>query len=193
MAPIPRVGRIGQSAARLEVSGNLIPQSSSARAAASRAGLAFLRQIISGGDTGVARAALDWAIANGIEHGGWCPARRRAEDGIIPRCYSLQEIDRNRSGPDIRANVAQSDATLVLNLGVLDGWTDRAVSICRREKKPFLVIQVEKIDESVLGLVRSWLLSHRVGVLYVAGPRESKRPGISAATTRFLERLAESA
>lgn len=67
------------------------------------------------------------------------------------------------------------------------------MSICRREKKPFLVIQVEKIDESVLGLVRSWLLSHRVGVLYVAGPRESKRPGISAATTRFLERLAESA
>jgi hypothetical protein len=175
------------------VSGNPTPQLHPVRAAESRVLLAFLRQIISGGDTGVARAALDWAMANGIEHGGWCPAHRKAEDGIIPSRYALQEIDRNRSGPDIRANVAHSDAMLVLNLGVLDGWTDRAVRICRREKKPVLVVQIENVDESVPGAVRSWLLSHQVRVLYVAGPREGKRPGITTATARFLESLAESA
>ena len=167
------------------------PQSHLAGVAAAHGGLAFLRQIISGGDTGVARAALDWAMANGIEHGGWCPARRRADDGIVPPRYALREIDRNRSGPDIRANVACSDAMLVLNLGVLDGWTDRAVGVCRRKKKPFLVVQIENVDESGLAAVHSWLLTHQVGVLYVAGPRESRRPGIAAATTRFLERLAQ--
>jgi Circularly permutated YpsA SLOG family len=151
-----------------------------------------LSRINASGDTGVARAALDWAIANGIEHGGWCPAGRRAEDGIIPLSYALQEVSRNRSGPDIRSNLLGIDALLLLNLGVLDGWTHRAVDMCRRAKKPLCTVQLEDVGDTVIDGVRSWLLSHRIAVLYVAGPRESKRPGIGTVTLRFLDRLFES-
>ena len=51
----------------------------------------MIRKIISGGQTGADRAALDWTIKDDIPHGGWCPAGRRAEDGVIPERYRLQE------------------------------------------------------------------------------------------------------
>ena len=51
----------------------------------------FIIEIISGGQTGVDRAALDIAIDLEIPHGGWCPYERKAEDGVIPAKYNLKE------------------------------------------------------------------------------------------------------
>lgn len=71
--------------------------------------------IISGGQTGADRAALDWAIAHSIPHGGWCPAGRIAEDGIIPAKYQLTEMpDGGGYRQRNKANVQNSDATLIL-------------------------------------------------------------------------------
>src|SRR4030095_2076068 len=147
------------------------PKARRASATPSPAGLIFPRRIISGGDTGVSRAALDWAIANGIEHDGWCSAGRKAEDGIIPLSYRLQEVRRSRSGPNIRPNVLCSDAMLLLNLGVLDGWTYRTVGICQRAKKAFRIVQLENVEDAMVRAVRSWLLTDQIAVLYVTGPR----------------------
>ena len=76
----------------------------------------MIRKIISGGQTGVDRAALDWAMKYGIQHGGWCPAGRRAEDGAIPERYSLQETPARQYQQRTRWNVRDSDATLIISL-----------------------------------------------------------------------------
>ena len=80
-------------------------------------------RIVSGGQTGVDRAALDVAIAIGIEHGGWCPAGRLAEDGVVPPQYDLRETDSNEYPVRTELNVADSDATLILYEGKLKGGT----------------------------------------------------------------------
>jgi hypothetical protein len=79
-----------------------------------------LQRIVSGGQAGVDRAALDWAIARGIPHGGWCPAGRIAEDGMIPERYQLRETASPGYRERTRRNVEDSDGTLILNLGELD-------------------------------------------------------------------------
>ena len=51
----------------------------------------IVERIVSGGQTGADRAAVDFAIEHGLMHGGWCPKGRRAEDGRIPDRYELKE------------------------------------------------------------------------------------------------------
>ncbi len=76
----------------------------------------MIQKIISRGQTGADRAALDWAIAHGIPHGGWCPAGRRAEDGVIPERYYLRETPARRYQQRTQWNVRDSDATLIISL-----------------------------------------------------------------------------
>ena len=150
--------------------------------------LAVVR-VISGGQTGVDRAALDWAIAQGIPHGGWCPMGRRAEDGAIPSHYNLCEAVSHGYAKRTRLNVEDSDATLILNLGALDGGTQRTVQICQRLHKPYLVVQLDASDGGNVNRVREWLVTTRPLTLNVAGPRESKCPGVHAKSLVFLDSL----
>ena len=148
---------------------------------------ASLRKVVSGGQTGVDRAALDWAIAIGIEHGGWCPEGRAAEDGAIPECYQLDVLPGAGYRQRTRRNVEDSDATLVLNLGELDGGTRETARFADRLGKPHLLIQLDTIDAAVAKTsLLDWLTATQVQVLNVAGPREGKRPGAYAAALRFL-------
>ena len=75
-----------------------------------------IRKLVSGGQTGADRAALDWAIAHAVPHGGWCPAGRLAEDGPIPVCYGLVELAGAGYHERTRANVRDSDATLIVSI-----------------------------------------------------------------------------
>jgi hypothetical protein len=151
-----------------------------------------VRRVISGGQTGVDRAALDWALALGLPHGGWCPRGRRAEDGPIASRYQLQETPSERYADRTRRNALESDATLVLNAGVLEAGTQLTVSICESARKPVHIVQ---LDDVALGQnverVREWLQANRVAVLNIAGPRESKRPGIYQRARDFLVQLAD--
>lgn len=140
-------------------------------------------RIVSGGQTGVDRAALDVAIAMGIEHGGWCPAGRRSEDGTVPSRYDLQEMDSPDYPARTEQNVIDSDATLILYEGRLKGGTLLTRRICRRHEKPYLDI---KIDESEPSVARQWLSQQRPEALNVAGPRESTCPGIFDRSMAFL-------
>jgi hypothetical protein len=148
-----------------------------------------IQRIVSGGQTGVDRAALDWPIANGIEHGGWCPAGRRAEDGTIPPRYQVKET----ASPDYRVrtrrNVEDSDGTLVLNIGALEGGTLYTTECAKRLGKPYLVVQLESVAAQSAGDVRAWVTENRIQVLNVAGPRESKRPGVQAMGRCYLDAL----
>jgi predicted Rossmann fold nucleotide-binding protein DprA/Smf involved in DNA uptake len=146
-----------------------------------------LTRIISGGQTGVDRAALDMALARGIPCGGWCPQGRRAEDGTIPARYPLTETPTADYPQRTEWNVRDADATLVLTHGEPAGGTALTADLAHRLGKPLLVVDLAAdLDPDA---VRSWLVKERVRVLNVAGPRESTFPGVYALARAFLQRL----
>lgn len=143
-----------------------------------------VRKIISGGQTGVDRAALNAAIALGWDHGGWCPRGRRAEDGPIPLQYDLTETESAEYHIRTLQNVLDSQATLLIHRGPLTGGTLLTQQLARREGRPCLAVDLEQ--GVVLGDVASWLREHRIEVLNIAGPRESSSPGIHAEAEQLL-------
>jgi hypothetical protein len=146
-----------------------------------------IEKIVSGGQTGVDRGGLDAALALGIPCGGWCPRGRRAEDGTIPDGYPLVETETEDYLCRTEWNVRDSDATLILNEGPLEGGTKRTLEFARKRERPCLVLQID--HEVDLEQARVWLVRHRVRVLNIAGPRESKQPGIAGRAANLLESL----
>ena len=145
-------------------------------------------RIVSGGQTGADRAALDWARAHGVPHSGWCPKGRLAADGPLPAHYQLQETESAGYRQRTRLNVSESDATLILNTGVLDGGTLQTLRFARTLGKPHLVIQLDELTlDEAAKQVRVWLGEGRFSALNVAGPREEKRPGIYASVIALLD------
>ena len=150
----------------------------------------YVEQIVSGGQTGADRAALDWAIAQSIPHGGWCPADRAAEDGIIDVRYELKELSSGGYRQRTRKNVEDSDGTLILNLGELNGGSLATQRFAKTLKKPCLEIQLDSGWDKDLRLrVIDWLKGNEIKHLNIAGPRESKRLGIYLAVSEFLDFL----
>lgn len=147
----------------------------------------MLREIVSGGPTGVDRAALAVPLALGLAVGGGCPPGRRAEDGRIPARDPLVETPERHYQTRTRRNIEDADGTLILNLGTLDGGTALTVAHARQIGKPCLIVALEEgIKPEAF---RDWLAAHHIAVLNVAGPRESKRPGVYAAAIHCLEIL----
>ena len=144
-------------------------------------------RLISGGQTGVDRAALDAALAIGLPCGGWCPKGRRAEDGPIPDCYPLRETSSSAYLPRTRRNVRDADGTLVLTRGEARGGTALTIEFARRMRKPYLVSDLAR--RLRVRRVLEWAEDKGVRVLNVAGPRESENPGIYALAGRFLRRV----
>ena len=142
--------------------------------------------IVSGGQTGVDRGALDAAIALGIPHGGRCPRGRLAEDGRIPSRYRLAESHSPLYRVRTEENVLDGDATLILARGPLTGGTRLTRHLARKHGKPCLVVDLTAADPEP---VRRWLAAQAVSKLNVAGPRESQSPGIAAAARQFLVEL----
>lgn len=146
-------------------------------------------KIVSGGQTGVDRAALDWAIKYGLPHGGWCPKGRVAEDGALDGRYALQETESDGYRQRTKRNVIDSDGTLILNFGELSDGSLTTLRFAERLGKPCLVVQLES-EAAGVWQAAEWLRAHGVGIVNIAGPRESKRPGIYRATLAFLDSLA---
>ena len=144
-------------------------------------------KIVSGGQTGVDRAALDAAIELGIPHGGWCPRGRLAEDGTIPQRYQLTETDSPEYPVRTEQNVLDSDGTLILYRGPLSGGTELTVRLAKTHQKPCLLVDLDHPPE--IDTVRRWITDAGVETLNVAGPRESQSPGIASAAAGFLKRL----
>ena len=147
----------------------------------------MLEKILSGGQTGVDRAALDVALALDLPVGGGCPQGRRAEDGRIPARYPLVETPEADYDTRTRRNIEDSDGTLILNLGTLDGGTALTARHARQIGKPCLIVALEAGIEPAT--FRDWLAANSITVLNVAGPRESKRSGVYAAAVHCLEVL----
>lgn len=145
-------------------------------------------KIVSGGQTGVDRAALDVGMALGFEVGGWCPRGRWAEDGPIPVQYPLQETRSENVHCRTQRNVETSSATLVFTRGAPMGGTRLTVEHAESVRRPLLVVDLtlglDPVDEIV-----AWVERVRPKVLNVAGPRESGAPGIQRQTADLLARV----
>ena len=145
-------------------------------------------KIVSGGQTGVDRAALDTAIELGFDTGGWIPRGRRAEDGGVPERYAgLVETPSASYAQRTEWNVRDSDATLVICFGAPSGGTARTVEFAASLGRPCLLLDLDRgeRDERVRTLSR-WLAGQRPRVLNVAGPRASAEPRIVEATRQVL-------
>lgn len=145
---------------------------------------AVIEKIISGGQTGVDRAGLDAAIALGTPHGGWCPKGRKAEDGVIPAVYQLQETPTADYKQRTKWNVRDSDGTLILTHGEPTGGTALTIRLAAVYGKPCLVVDLD--DYPSPENVCAWLTTNDIRVLNIAGPRESGCPGIYDQATQFL-------
>ncbi|MGE0707295.1 MAG: putative molybdenum carrier protein [Planctomycetota bacterium] len=145
-----------------------------------------VRKVVSGGQTGVDRAALDAAAALGLERGGWCPRGRRAEDGAIATSYPLRETPLADYAQRTEWNVRDSDGTLILVAREpLSGGTLLTRELAIRLGRPVLVVELDGPPPTEN--VRAWLADKET--LNVAGPRESGCPGIWARARAFLEAL----
>ena len=146
--------------------------------------------IISGGQTGVDRAALDAALELGVACGGWCPAGRRAEDGVIPPRYPLNEMTGGDYSARTRQNVIDSDATLIVYFSELEGGTLQTVHFCQSEGRPCLLLDMSRLDaQEALYKLNEFIRQNDIHRLNVAGPRNSKQPRAYTATRTLLRGL----
>lgn len=143
--------------------------------------------IVSGGQTGVDRAALDFAVLHGIRHGGWCPKGRRAEDGPIEPKYELKETPSQDYIQRTEWNARDSDGTVVFSVGeTLTGGSKLTVEFARKHGKPVLHIFRNGGPASPELALRRFIQDHDIKVLNVAGPRASKEPEAGAFVLEVL-------
>lgn len=137
----------------------------------------ILSKIISGGQTGVDRGALDAALAADFHCGGWCPPGRPAEDGVIPNRYPLIEMPGGSYRQRTIKNVMDSDGTLIIYFSELQTGTKLTAETCIRKNKPYLLIDAAAVPvNQAIELAARFIEDQNISVLNVAGPRATKAP-----------------
>jgi len=146
-------------------------------------------KIISGGQTGADRAALEWALANGVLHGGWCPKGRKAEHGVIPAQFQLTETGSESLPVRTRRNIRDSGGTVIFsNIPEVSGGTRQTVEIAKKTGKPLLHIVASAGFEEAARQLEAFIKEHALVVLNVAGPRASEEPEIGQFVKAVLSR-----
>jgi hypothetical protein len=134
-------------------------------------------KIISGGQTGVDRAALDAVLRHGIESGGWCPTGRLDEFGRIPDCYPLKELENGGFTERTLQNVKDSDGTVIIYPGKLSGGSEQTLHFCVDQRRPHEVIDASNVStEKAAQLIAEFVRENKIDILNVAGPRASEWP-----------------
>ena len=165
----------------------------------------MITKIISGGQTGADRGGLDAAMHCGLPHGGWCPKGRKAEDGVIPARYHLNEMASPEYLPRTKANVFDSDATVIFTYGPPTGGSLKTITYAHHLKKPHHHIDLQRttakdaVNELMMWLAGDEQLNNYdeyeacppplACILNVAGSRESQAPGIQEAVLQIMMKL----
>lgn len=150
-----------------------------------------IRKIISGGQTGADRAALDFGLENNFEIGGFVPKNRAAEDGSLSEKYpNLSETETENPAERTELNVAAADATLILSHGELKGGSKLTKEFAEKHQKPFLHLDFSELTiEQAVEKTNLWLDSIDCESLNIAGARASEDAEIYEKTLLFLKRL----
>jgi hypothetical protein len=149
-----------------------------------------LKKIISGGQTGVDRGALDAALDAGFPCGGWAPEGRLAEDGPIAGHYPLVVLPGSDYETRTLKNVLDSDGTAIIHNGELEGGTRLTMVYCLEHGKPCEVLDAQRLGPSEAArVIGDFVERHGIAVLNMAGPRASKWPGARDYAGAVVERL----
>jgi len=150
----------------------------------------MLTKIVSGGQTGADRAALDVAIKAGFPYGGWIPNGRLTEEGFLSEEYLLQEMPTKDYPKRTEKNVVDSDGTVIISHGKLSGGSDYTRKMAEKHSKAWLHLDLAKMSlDYAVRLLKTWIIDNDIRTLNVAGPRASKDPAIYAVTVKILECL----
>ena len=150
----------------------------------------MITRIISGGQTGADRAALDFAIKHNVPHGGWIPKGRKTEDGTLDQKYQLQEMPTAEYAKRTEKNILDSDGTLIVSHGLLTGGSSLTRELAKKHKKFWIHLDMNDLSLDIaMDRLKSWIERNDIKVLNVAGPRSSKDPGIYQATIDLLEKV----
>ncbi|MDO9530025.1 MAG: putative molybdenum carrier protein [Syntrophales bacterium] len=150
----------------------------------------MIKKIISGGQTGADRAALDVAIKVGIPHGGWIPKGRKTEDGVLPDKYQLQEMSTTSYPKRTEQNVLDSEGTLIVSHGKLNGGSALTRKLAGKHKRPCIHIDMDRLSiTDAVDAIKEWIGYNAIQILNVAGPRASKDPDIYNSTKEILETM----
>ena len=144
-------------------------------------------KIISGGQTGVDRAALDFALNNGINCGGWCPLGRKAEDGKISDKYPLLETKSSKYSERTKLNVQNSDGTLIFFNQTLDKGSTLTATLANKYCKPLFYYNFSA--NTNFSEITLWIDSNKIKILNIAGSRESNSTGIYTKTYTLLNKI----
>lgn len=148
----------------------------------------MIAKIISGGQTGVDRAALDAAIRLGIPHGGWIPKGRLTEEGPLPASYALVETASAVYAERTEKNVTDADGTLIISRGALSGGSEVTREMAVKHERPWLHVDLERLSAFQAAIeICHWIDTNRIAILNVAGPRASKDPTIYASVLDLIE------
>ncbi len=146
-------------------------------------------KIVSGGQTGADRAALDWAIANQIPHGGWCPKGRKAEDGIIAPRYNLTETPSSEYSERTQWNVRDSNGTVVFSISeAIFAGTLLTIESAKKYEKPYIHICEKLVNVNTINQFQLFLSNFGIENLNVAGPRASDEPEVYQFVMEILDR-----
>jgi len=150
--------------------------------------MTHLTKIISGGQTGADRAALDFAIDHHISYGGCVPRGRKTEDGCLPEKYRLRELHTSSYAKRTEQNVLDADGTVIISHGVLTGGSALTRDFAKRHKKSWIHLNLNELSlEEASQKLLSWLESNKIKVLNVAGSKAGKDPKIYDATLHLLK------
>ena len=150
----------------------------------------MIQKIVSGGQTGADRAALDFAIKHNIPYGGWVPKGRKTEDGTLPEKYHLQEMPTGEYSARTEQNVLDSDGTLIVSQGRLTGGSALTEFLADWHHKPCIHVDMDRINlTEAAEMVRRWIEDNEIRILNVAGPRASKDSAIYQITMNVLEAI----
>ena len=140
-----------------------------------------ITKIVSGGQTGADRAALDWAIERGVPHGGWCPKGRKAEDGPIDARYALQETSSADYLKRTEWNIRDSDGTVIFTMRpALTGGSKRTAEFAVKHRKACLHLHAGESVEDCAQRLAEFIHANSIRILNVAGSRGSKEPEVGA-------------
>jgi hypothetical protein len=147
-------------------------------------------KIVSGGQTGVDRAALDVALKHQMPSGGWCPAGRRDESGRIPEHYPVHELPSADFAERTLRNVLDSDGTVVIYWAELSGGTEHTLRCCADHNRPHLLIDAAVMSATqAADALDQFVQAQEINTLNVAGPRQSEWSDGYGYTFALLESL----